>query len=228
MSLDLLEVTAEALGPLVSEVAFLGGASIQLWLTDTAAPQARETMDADIVVGVTGYREYAALGDRLRARGFEEDTTSGVICRWTLGGRLILDVMPTDEKILGFSNRWYRRALATAIERRLPSGAVIRAVAPAYLVATKIEAFRDRGRGDYLASADFEDVVRLVDGREELMDEVDALPADVRAFVSASFAEMRGDPLFEYGVAGALLPDAASQARLPLVMERIARLIGAP
>lgn len=60
------------------------------------------------------------------------------------------------------------------------------------------------------------------------MDEVDALPADVRAFVSESFAEMRGDPLFEYGVAGALLPDAASQARLPLVMERIARLIGAP
>lgn len=227
MSIDLIEAVAKELGPLLPEVAFLGGASVQLWLTDTAAPPARVTVDVDVVVEVSGYGEYAALGERLRQRGFEEDATSRVICRWRHRTGLVLDLMPTDEEILGFSNRWYPAALASAIERGLPSGAVIRAVAPAFLVATKIEAFRDRGHGDYLASADFEDIVRLVDGREELVDEVDALPADVREFVVASLADLRGDPLFEYGVAGALLPDAASQARLPVVMARIGRLIGA-
>ena len=227
MSTELIEVAAAALGPLLPEVAFLGGASIQLWLTDPAAPPPRATVDVDVVVEVSGYGEYAALGARLRERGFAEDATSGVICRWTHNTGLILDVMPTDERILGFANRWYPAALKAAAGKTLPGGTVVRAITPAYLVATKIEAFLDRGRGDFLASADFEDIVRLIDGREELVDEIGALPTEARAFVVTSLAEMRGEAMFEYGVAGALLPDAASQARLPLVMERIERIVHA-
>ncbi len=224
MSTELIEAVAAALGPLLPEVAFLGGASIQLWLTDVAAPPPRATIDVDVVVEVSGYGEYAALGARLRERGFAEDATSGVICRWRHSTGLILDVMPTDARILGFANRWYPAALKAVVAKTLPGGTVVRAIAPAYLIATKIEAFRDRGRGDFLASADFEDIVRLIDGREELVEEIEVIRVEARAFVVTSLAEMRRDAMFEYGVAGALLPDAASQARLPLVMERIERI----
>ena len=47
------------------------------------------------------------------------------ICRWRIGD-LILDLMPTDEAILGFANRWYPDALAKATTTRLSSGRIIR------------------------------------------------------------------------------------------------------
>src|SRR6266567_8878956 len=52
--------------------------------------------------------------NRLRKLGFTEDTSEGApLCRWQQGD-VKLDVMPLDEKILGFSNRWYVSAMATA------------------------------------------------------------------------------------------------------------------
>lgn len=227
MSLELLELAAERLGPLVEEVAFLGGASLVLWTEDPGAPAPRVTMDVDVIVVVDSRRDYYRLGERLREQGFREDQQSGVLCRWRHDVGLILDVMPTDDAILGFSNRWYAVALDEPEEITLPSGAHIRAVRPAYLLATKLEAFRSRGRGDYLASVDFEDIVRLVDGRERLLLEVEEAPEDVREFIASEFARMLADERFEPGIAGALLPDAASQGRAPLVLERI-RLMSPP
>ena len=145
MSTELLERASVALGPLAREVVFVGGATIGLWATDPAAPPARPTRDVDVIVEIAGLGQYSALGERLRARAFREDVESGIICRWRRGDDLILDVMPTDEAILGFSNSWFAPAFESAIDVTLPSGAVIRVVRPPYLVATKIEAFRRRG-----------------------------------------------------------------------------------
>jgi hypothetical protein len=38
MSIDLLERAAGALGRLVEQVAFVGGATVVLWITDPGAP----------------------------------------------------------------------------------------------------------------------------------------------------------------------------------------------
>ena len=149
VSLALLEMAADQLGPLVDDVAFVGGASLFLWIDDPGAPEPRATLDVDVIVVVDGRADYYRLSERLREQGFSEDDRSGIICRWRGAGGLILDVMPTDERILGFSNRWYENALETAQDTRLPSGTRIRAVTPPYLLATKLEAFRSRGGGDY-------------------------------------------------------------------------------
>jgi hypothetical protein len=66
------------------------------------------------------------------------------------GTGLILDAVPASAEILGFENRWRAGAPAHAIERQLPSGNRIRAAPPSYLLATKLEAFKSRGRGDLL------------------------------------------------------------------------------
>ncbi len=59
--------------------------------------------------------------------------------------------MPTGETILGFSNRWYRPAIAAA--QRVPIvGLLARIITPIYYLATKLEAFRSRGRSDYSGS----------------------------------------------------------------------------
>ena len=224
MSIELLEQAAARLGPVVADVAFLGGASLVLWIDDPGAPQPRVTLDVDVIVLLDGYADYARLGERLREQGLEEDSTSRVICRWRDADGLIVDVMPTDEAILGFSNRWYLEAIEAAESVTLPSDRTIRAVIPPLLLATKLEAFANRGNGDYLGSADFEDIVRLVDGRERLVGEIAVASDEVRRFVSDELTSMAQSPRFAEGVAGALLPDAASQARAGIVLGRFEQI----
>lgn len=75
------------------------------------------------------------------------------------------------------------------MERSLPSATVIRCVSPAYLLGTKLEAFAGRGGGDYFGSSDFEDIVALVDGRAELVEEVKASDSSLRAYVATEISE---------------------------------------
>jgi hypothetical protein len=148
MSVELLELAAGALDDLPDEVVFVGGATLTLWITDPAAPPPRPTKDVDVIVEVTTRGRFHAFEERLRKRGFKEDQESGVICRWQhRDSGVILDAMPANASILGFENRWQAEALPFAVERELPSGAWIRAVPPPYLLATKLEAFKGRGRG---------------------------------------------------------------------------------
>lgn len=77
--------------------------------------------------------------------------------------------MPSAGELLGFENLWQTVAMPHAARHTLPSGSEIRAITPPYLIATKLAAFGSRGRGDHLGSRDLEDVILLVDGREELV-----------------------------------------------------------
>lgn len=230
MSFELLEHSAQTLEPVLSEVVFLGGASIVLWITDPAAPAPRPTKDVDVVVEVTSRTAFHAFEERLRSLGFNEDQEDGIICRWRhRDSDLILDAMPADASILGFENRWQGASIPHAVERALPSGARIRAAPPPYLLATKIEAFKGRGRDDFLGSRDFGDVIALIDGREELPGEVQASDPDVRAYLASELSRLSAHGRFREGISGALRADFASQARAEaVVLPRIEQLIGEP
>ncbi len=207
MSLELLDLAAQALGPLVEEVVFVGGASIELWISDPAAPPTRATDDVDVISAVNTRAGYYRLAERLRARGFTEASDSSVICRWNHRDTgLILDVMPQEEEILGFSNPWYRHAIDTAVERALPSGVRVRAASPAAIVATKLAAWKGRGEDDMLASLDLHDVLVLIDGRPELSSETAREPQAMRRYIAAELAAVMKDPYFRYLAESAMHP----------------------
>jgi hypothetical protein len=219
MSIDLLERGAAGLGPLVEEVAFVGGATVVLWITDPGAPAPRPTKDVDVVVEVATRRELHAFEARLRDRGFRNDIDSRVICRWRHDEwDLILDAMPAAGELLGFENPWQTAAMPHAASRTLPSGVEIRAVTPPYLAATKLSAFAGRGRGDHLGSRDLEDIVLLVDGRQELVSEVAAADDDVREFVAKGVGDLLDQPRFTDAIFGFLRADMVSQARAESVV----------
>lgn len=219
MNIELLELAAAALDGLLSEVAFVGGATVELWITDPGAPPVRATNDVDVVVEVATRSEFHSFEERLRERGFGPDLEDGVICRWRhRDNGFVLDAMPTDASILGFANRWQAAALPHAMARSLPSGATIRAIPPPYLLATKLEAFNGRGNNDFLASRDFADIITLLDGREELRDEITRSDTEVRRYLADEFRAMVVHPRFFDGVHGALLPDAASQERAEAIV----------
>jgi hypothetical protein len=175
----------------------------------------RPTKDVDVVVEVVTRTDFYAFEARLRGKGFSEDQEDGVICRWRHGAsELILDAMPARADLLGFENRWQAAALPHAIQRELPSGRLIRAASPPYLLATKLEAFKSRGNANLLGSRDFSDVIALIDGRPELVDEVLAAEAEVRDYVAEELRSLLAAPRIGDGLAGAVRPDAASQARV--------------
>ncbi len=181
-----LVAAAEKLKPLLGEIAFVGGCVTGLLLTDPAASPVRSTLDVDAIVAARSYVDFTLLESRLRELGFHQPHSGGnPICRW-MNGDLILDFMPTDISILGFTNRWYRPALENA--QNCAIGQVeIRVITAPYFLATKLEAFHGRGENDFRMSHDLEDIVTVVDGRAELVDEIHIAPADLRKYLSDEF-----------------------------------------
>lgn len=201
------------------DMVFVGGAVVGLLLTDPAAPAPRYTDDVDVVIGPVSRVAFNQLEARLRLAGHNQPA-EGPICRWHIAGTNV-DLMPVDAAILGFSNRWYAAMMGRAIEVTVAPGRVVRVVSPPYLLATKLEAFAYRGEGDYLFSQDIGDIVALVDGRHELVNEVHKEGRDVREFVGDGFRRLLDDARFVESVPAHLMPDAASQARVPLILERM-------
>ena len=132
--------------------------------------------------------------------------------------------MPTDPSILGFTNLWYPAVCATATPVELEPGVSIRLVTPPLFLATKIEAFRGRGRGDLFGSHDLEDIVAVIDGRPELAAEIGASPPDVRFYLAEARRDLLARPRFRDAVQGHLPSDAVSQARSQIVLDRIGEI----
>ena len=153
-NLEILESTVHNLGALSGHMVFVGGCASGLLLTDPAAPPLRVTRDVDALVEVVSLADYHRLHAKLRKKGFTEDLGDRApICRWKKES-LLLDIMPTDPRILGFGNRWFSMAFSEAEPITLPSGKQIRILTAPYFLATKLEAFGSRGSGDYLMSRD--------------------------------------------------------------------------
>lgn len=214
---------ATRFGDIVEDVVFLGGAATALLITDPAASDVRPTIDVDVIVEVTTTAEYYRFAERLRERGFQEDTSEEApLCRWRAGG-MIVDIMPTDEGSLGFSNCWYRAAYEQAVTMEI-DGLHIQVVTAPYFLATKLGAFQNRGRGDFMASHDMEDIIALIDGRSEVVDEIAQGPKDLRKHLIETFSEMLSNERFLEALPGHLAGDSTSQRRIPILVERLRRI----
>jgi hypothetical protein len=100
-NLRMLEFVASKLGDIRNDVVFLGGCTTGLFISDLLVPDVRYTLDVDCIVDVISRNQYYQLEKQLTKQGFKKSLTEDVICRWFYDD-VILDVMPTDETILGF------------------------------------------------------------------------------------------------------------------------------
>lgn len=223
-NLELLAEAARLLKPLLRELVFVGGSTTALLITDRAAAEVRPTYDVDAIAEITSYAAYADFSERLRGCGFKEDTSEGApICRWRQK-KTILDVMPLDANILGFSNLWYKPALESSVDHELEPDLRVRVVTAVYFCATKLEAFAGRGKNDYQSSHDLEDLMAVVDGRAELVEEIRDGVGNVRAYIAAEIRKLLAVREFLDALPGYLLPDPASQARVSILLERLKKI----
>lgn len=221
----ILAKAAQLLLPLNENFVFLGGLAMTLLVSDPAAPDARPTEDVDVIVEIGSYAKYSQLEEKLRANGFVQPRNEvNIICRWLKEG-LTIDIMPVDAGILGFDNQWYVYAMRSASSVPITQDLAIRLVTAPCFLATKIEAFQSGTRGDFLASRDMEDIVSVLDGRAEVVAEVQAAEPAVRTFLAEKFQGYLESEDFLEALEGLLAPDAASQARQPFILSRMAQIV---
>ncbi len=196
--LKMLETVAKALGSeLRDKMVFIGGCTTALFITDQVVlDEVRTTDDVDLIVDLAGYAEWTKLQEQLRKKGFSESLTGDFMYRMQLG-ELKVDFMPDDEKALGFSTRWYSKGIATAVLYPLTSSLNIKHLSSALFIAMKLEAYLGRGQNDIRMSRDMEDILLLVDGREELLAEIEQADPDVRGFIAEQFRKLQDHLEFE-------------------------------
>jgi predicted nucleotidyltransferase len=228
-NLAILELIAQALGPVREEVIFVGGCATGLLLTQARPESIRITEDVDIVAQALTVRDYHLIEKKVREQGFVNDMRpKAPICRWVYK-EVTLDLMPTVKEILGFANCWYPLAIETALLVVLPSGLQIRLICAPVFIATKLEAFKDRGKSesgqpDYLGSHDLEDIMTVLDRRPQLLAECQTMPAELQKYLGEEFTRMLSDIDFSTTLAGHLPGDAVSQARLGKLRETIKQM----
>ncbi|MEA2886471.1 MAG: hypothetical protein QOD11_831 [Bradyrhizobium sp.] len=132
-------------------------------------------------------------------------------------GDLKVDFMPDDADILGFSNRWYAKGIETAVTFALTDELNIRRLIPELFLATKLEAYLGRGQGDLLMSRDLEDILLIIDGRKEIVAEIQAADSDIRKFIAEQFTTLLKNPDFDHFLAGNI---RGPEGRVDIVRER--------
>jgi len=223
-NLEMLMLAVDKLEELADEMVFVGGCATGLLINDPAAPPIRVTRDVDAIVQVYSHREYHQLSEKLRNKGFAEDSGKDApICRWQCGP-VILDVMPTEPTLLGFGNRWYEPATKNAQSIKLPSGQLIQMVSAPYFLITKLEAFDGRGGGDFLLSHDIEDLVAVLDGRQELVEEVKGSEPRLVTELAFRFQALQQDDRFVDSISGHMPTDEISQRRVDYILQVIKQI----
>jgi hypothetical protein len=220
-NLPLLEEAAEKLAPFLNEIVFVGGVTLGILISDPASAPIRGTTDVDVIAEIVTYADYIEFSERLRKQGFAEDTSEeSPACRWR-SGALKLDVLAIRKEVLGYTNIWYESALNNSMPVKLASGRSIQIIKAPFFLGTKMEAFRDRGQSDFAASHDLEDFIAVIEGREELLTEIEDSSAELQDYLAQAAQSLLGESRFQDVLPGFVLDDG----RVPLILSRLAKIV---
>jgi len=203
VNLEMLKLTYTLLEELSEQVVFVGGITTCLYIDVDIADDIRPTTDVDCVIEIANKKEYDKFQKKLRAKGFTHDMRVGApLCRFRHGDLLVLDVMPNDEEILGFSNSWYKEGILNKEKFHLTKDDYIYIFPLALFIASKFEAFNGRGRKDPRMSWDLEDIVLVIDGIKNF--QIPTLQGRLKEFLIKMTTECLTDKTIQEAISGFL------------------------
>jgi len=221
----MLQIVAKGLGELKTNVVFVGGSVAELYADNPAASDIRTTLDIDCIIKLRSRMAHARLEKKLRTMGFVNDTSMGApICRWIFHG-IKVDIMPTDENILGFSNYWYSEGIENKITKRLSKGTEINVLSPEYYLASKFEAHKNRGGNDLRQSHDFEDIIFIIDNCNDLLEIIKKANHSVRDYLKEECQILLANNNLIEGLES-VLPYGSGDQRIIMITEIIRNISG--
>jgi hypothetical protein len=214
---------AGLLDALRTELIFVGGAVSSLYVEDPVSRLVRPTMDVDCIVQISTRKEYSKLEEALRKKGFRHCVDKGApTCRWTFED-ILIDIMPCEPKILGFSNKWFTKGLDHCKTATLPNGTQISILSLPYYIASKIEAYHGRDEKDFRLSHDIEDIIFVLDGISGF-DEFFLSPVNVRKYLAEQFGAFVKDSCFIESISANIEFEQKSPARVERIIDFAKRL----
>lgn len=186
-----IKTVCHALGDLKDQVVFVGGSTVSFY-ADRQAFEVRETDDVDVIIEVLTFAQHANFEEAIQQRGFSPDMNSEVRVRYKVKG-IKVDFMPTIDTAIGFKNLWYPDGYRKSNEYSIDEGVTIKILAPEYFIATKMEAFKDRGSKDPRQSHDFEDIVFVLENRRAIWEELAGTDKKLKDYLKKEFAALLSD-----------------------------------
>ena len=206
--IEAIKRIAGALGDLNSEVVFVGGAVVGLYADKPAAEDVRPTKDVDISLDITSLGQLEQLRQKLNQKGFHQSIQDKVVCRFHYQ-HIQVDVMSTEEVGWAPANKWFKPGF-DFLETRDIDGTTVYLLSVAFFLASKLEAFQNRGK-DPRTSHDFEDIVYVLDNLLNLSADLSQSPRLVRNYLQEQFSGMIQNPVFQEAIFAHLPYDSAQQ-----------------
>ncbi len=221
-----LEIVANGLSDILDQFVFVDGTVVELYASSETYQDARQTEDVDCVVEVASLANYYVLEEKLRTLGFYDDMDEDApICRKLYKG-IKVDIMPTDEKILQFTNKWYKEGFITAQNYALTKEKNIKILTAPFFIAAKLEAFFSPSRKynlDVYASHDFEDIIYILDNCENIVTLIENSDTAVKAYIQTQFDYLLKNKPVIYALSG-ILRDSENESRVFDIFKLISQL----
>lgn len=222
INLALVAQVAIALEELREKMVFIGGAVISLYTDDPASEEIRPTSDIDMTINLANYNEWAQMQERLAELKFYPDPEGHSICSYKYD-KIAIDIMPAEDSSIGVSNIWYKPGFKYLQQIELPEGVNINILPSTYFLATKLEAFKDRGANDFYGSHDYEDIIYLLDNRITIVEDILAADEDVRTYIKQEINVIKKHPQASEILAMHIHP-LVREERFVMLMEKIEKI----
>lgn len=219
INLAVVAQVAQGLKELRDKMVFIGGAVISLYTDDPAAEEIRPTADIDMTINLANYAEWAKMQERLSELEFFPDPFGQSICSYKFQN-IAIDIMPAEDSSIGISNTWYKPGFKYLQTIQLGDEIKINILPSPYFLATKLEAFKERGHNDFYGSHDFEDIIYLLDNRTTIVEEIMAADNDVKEYIKTELKTIKSHPQANEILAMHIHP-LIREERFNMLMEKI-------
>ncbi|MGB5172537.1 nucleotidyl transferase AbiEii/AbiGii toxin family protein [Eudoraea sp.] len=213
---------ALALGNLNKEVVYVGGAMVSLYINDPAAEDIRPTKDIDLTFQLTTFAKLEKLREQLIERGFTQNAEDTVNCRFRYED-LKVDVMSTKSVGWAPSNRWFAAGFDKALTKTVDD-ITIKLLPLPFFIATKMEAFFERGIKDVYASHDLEDIVYLFNYTTNIDYQLIRATQEVNIYLREKLKEIIENKTILTAIRGSLYYEQADE-RMEIIEQRIQNII---
>lgn len=217
INIGVVEEVAAALKGFKEQFVFIGGAVVSLYADDVAADEIRPTADIDMTVNLAGYGSWTQMEQQLASLGFFPDPHGHSISSYRYKN-IPIDIMSAEDGPMGPANKWYKIGFEDLWTIKAIEEEINILKAPCYL-ATKFEAYNDRGQGDYRTSHDFEDIIYVIDNRINIVEEIARTDDRIKSFLIEETIKIFGSPSFEEILSVHLHPLIATE-RYPILLEK--------
>ena len=223
INLAIVAEVAAGLKELREKMVFVGGAVISLYTDDPAAEEIRPTTDIDMTINLANYYEWTQIQERLLALNFYPDPQGQSICSYRYK-KIAIDIMPAEDSSIGISNHWYKPGFQSIQTIFLAEAISINILASPYFLATKLEAFNDRGNNDFYGSHDYEDIIYLLDNRTTIVEEILLADELVKKFIKQQLTKIKNHPQANEILAMHIHP-LVREERFLMLLEKIETII---